>query len=234
MDPPDPPPVNERVAQARAFAECAAVAAAEGRIDEAREGFAHALEHGGKDVRVLFLCYQFHFRIGEYEAAEQFARRRLAAAGPDAESSHTARAYSNLGLVLQYRGELDAAEAMMRRALEIDTRVGHEYGVARDLGNLSLVPEARGDFDRAEALLHQSLALAERIGADDIVATKLANLGEISLARGRPDETRILWTRAVAIFRRIGPARLGDEFAKRLAELDTAWSPRLSPGPQSA
>jgi tetratricopeptide (TPR) repeat protein len=220
MDPPDPAPVTKLAAKARALAERSAIAAGQGRIDEARQGFAEAFEQGTADVRVLFLCYQFHFRIGEYDDAERLVRLRLDALDRDSDSPHTARAYANLGLVLQYRGDLDAAHVAMSRALEIDTRIGHEYGIARDLGNLSLIPEARGEYDRAEELLKQSLAIAERIGAEDIAATKLANLGDIAKARGRADKARQHWTRALAIFERIGPAKHQIEFAKKLAELD--------------
>lgn len=217
-DPPDAPPATALVAEARAHAERAAMAASDGRIDEARLGFADALRQGGDDVRVLFLCFQFHFRIGELELAEQFARRRLAAVSPGADAAH-ARAHTNLGLVLQYLGKLDDAHEAVNRALAIDTRIGNEYGVARDLGNLSLIAEARGDVDQAEQLLHQSLAIAERIGAEDIIATKLTNLGEIALARGLPIKAREFWTRAVEIFERIGPTKYRDEFARRLSEL---------------
>ncbi|MBL8879968.1 MAG: tetratricopeptide repeat protein [Phycisphaerales bacterium] len=219
-DPPDPPPASARVAEARALAERSAIAAGEGQIDQARRGFEQAVAQGGDDVRVLFLCFQFHFRIGELEPAEEFARRRLVAAGQDAQTPHAARAHTNLGLVLQYRGKLDEAEGAMRRALAINTRLRNDYGIARDLGNLSLVAEARGDLDQAEQLLNQALVIAERIGAEDIMATKLTNLGEIALARGRAGDARKLWSRAVEIFERIGPAKHRDKFTKRLRELD--------------
>lgn len=221
-DPPDPPPASERAAVARALAERCATAAAEGRLDEAREGFERALADGGADVRVLFLCFQFHLRSGEYPAAVEFARRRLAAADPDVDSPLSARAQTNLGLALHFCGDATAAEAAITRALEINRRLGNEYGVARDLGNLSLLPEARGDFDVAVALLHEALAIAERIGADDIAATKLTNLGEIALARGEVDAARNFWSRAVTIFERIGPRKHYDEFSRRLTDLDSA------------
>ena len=221
-DPPDPPPASDRAAAARALAERSAAAAAEGRLDDARDGFARALVDGGADVRVLFLCFQFHLRSGEYPAAVEFARRRLAAADPDVDSPHSARAYTNLGLALHFLGDATAAEAAMTRALEINRRIGNDYGIARDLGNLSLLPEARGDFDVAVALLHEGLAIAERIGAEDVAVTKLTNLGEIALARGEVDAARSFWTRAVAIFERIGPRKHYEEFSRRLAELDSA------------
>ncbi|GJQ29757.1 MAG: hypothetical protein HBSAPP03_16410 [Phycisphaerae bacterium] len=224
-DPPDPPAANGEAAAARAVAERAAALAGEGKVEEARSEFAHALEQGGADVRVLFLCFQFHIRIGEYDAAEAFARRRLAAVGEDTATPHTARAYTNLGLVLHFRGNDAEARAAFERAIDIDTRLGFEYGLARDLGNLSLIPEKLGDFDQAESLLTKALEIAQRIGAEDLAATKYTNLGDIALARGQPEVARHHWAHALAIFQRLGPRKHFDEYAAKLAALDSPSSP---------
>jgi tetratricopeptide (TPR) repeat protein len=220
MDPPDPPPADERVARARALADRAAAEAEAGRPNEARLLLEAALVEGGVDVHVLFRAFQFHFRLGELEPAEHFARRRLAAAGPDTRTPHAARAYTNLGLVLVFRKRFDGARAALARALEIDRAIGFEYGVARDLGNLSLIHEDQGDLDAAEALLREALAIAQRLGAEDIAATKYANLGDIAMRRGQPDAARALWARAVEVFARLGPRRHHDEFAAKIAALD--------------
>lgn len=224
--------------EARMIAEQAAAAAGEGRIDEARRGVAAAIELDPTDVQVLFLAFQFHFRIGELDEAERYVRRRLKAAGangsgdlqeadgPGADNEHAARAYGNLGLIHLFRRRFDEAQAAMNRALEIDTRIGNEYGVARDTGNLGLVYETRDDLDRAEELYHAALALAERLGADELIATKCANLGDIAVVRGRPDAARPLWARAVEIFGRLGPKKHLDEYGKKLAELDGAENAR--------
>jgi tetratricopeptide (TPR) repeat protein len=205
MDPPDPPPADH---------------AARGRPDVARRDVADALALAPADVHVLFRAFQFHFRAGELEPAERYARLRLAAAGPDALTPHAARAHTNLGLVLLYQKRFDEARDAITRALEIDRAIGFDYGVSRDLGNLSLIPEDLGDFPAAEALLRESLAIAERIGAEDLAATKLANLGDVALAQGRREEARAFWTRAVAIFARLGPGKHHDEFTKKIAALD--------------
>ena len=204
------------------LAERAAKAAATGRIDDARRMFAEVVAGAGGDpthVPVLFLLFQFHFRIGELDEAERWVRRRLEITGPESDNEQTARAYTNLALVHFYRKDLDAAEATFTKALGISRRIGHEEGIARDMGNLSLVPEARGDLDRVETLLREALAIAERIGAEHIIATKLTNLGDIAVLRARPAEARALWTRAVAIFERLGNTKHRDEFGKNLAEL---------------
>lgn len=172
------------------------------------------------DTRLLFLGFQFHFRLSEYDEAERLVRRRLEVAAPD--SPEAARAYTNLGLIHHFRGDPVSAEAMMRRALDIDTRLGNEFGIARDLGNLALIPEARGDLDVAERLYQESLAIAERIGADAIIATKLSNLGEIAVARGQLDRARSLWLRAEAIFRALGAEKYRAQCERWLKDLDAA------------
>src|SRR5262249_1556092 len=115
-------------------------------LAQARANLASALAQAPTDLGVLFLGYQFHFRIGELDAAETLAQRRLDLAAP--ESADAARALTNLGLIAQFRGDLDRAEELMGRAVEIDRRIGNLEGLARDIGNLALVPEARGDLER--------------------------------------------------------------------------------------
>lgn len=204
------------------IAESAAKLFAEGRVEEARAKFALALTPETTDIRVLFLGFQFHFRSGDYEEAERLVRRRLAVAGLETDSEDTARAYTNLGLVLLYRKDLDGAEREFARSVAISERMGDEYALARAIGNLGLVPEARGDLEKAEEIFRRSLAIAERIGADDIAATKYANLGEIAEGRGRTSEARDHFTRAVALFTRLGNDKHRLEFSQKLAALDKA------------
>src|SRR5262249_1081537 len=67
-----------------------------GRIDEARRMLGEALATT-RDVRLLFLGFQFHFRLKEYDEAERLTRRRLELLEP--ETADAARAWGNLGLI---------------------------------------------------------------------------------------------------------------------------------------
>ena len=217
-----PPSQPERGAAALALAQRAAKLFADGNAQEARTLFAQVLTPETVDLDILFLGFQFHFRSGEYEEAERLVRRRLALAGPDTDSEPTARAYTNLGLVLLYRKDLDGAEREFTRSVDISRRIGDDFSLARALGNLALVPEARRDLDRAESLYLEAFSLAQRIGADKIVAGNLANLGDIAHWRGRDAEARDLWTRAMAMHERLGITMWRAELAQKLAALDTA------------
>ncbi len=205
--------------RAAALAEQAAVAANAGDIDPARDGLTEALEAAGPspDPRLLFLIFQFAFRIDDLALAEHVVRRRIKLASPD--SACAARAHGNLGLVLHARNDFDASEAAFREAIRIDRKIGDDHGLARDLGNSALVPESRGELDLAEALYRESLAIAERIGAFDIQATKLANLGDIAVQRGRRAEARNLYRRSLTAMDRLDEAKWRDEVAEKLAEL---------------
>ena len=94
----------------------AARAAAEGRIEDARRGFADALAGGMRDVEGLFLAFQFHFRIGEYDRAELLVEQRLDVLRRETRSGEVARAYANLSIVHLFAEKLNEAE----HAAEID------------------------------------------------------------------------------------------------------------------
>lgn len=208
---PDPSERAARAVSRRAVEACDA-----GRTDEARALLADAVRQT-RDLRLLYLAYQFHFRTGDLDEAERLIRRRLELAAPD--SADAARAWNNHGLLKFFRHDHASAESMLRRALEIDTRAGCEEGMARDLGNLSLIPEARGDLDEAERLNRESLAIAERIGYEPVIATRLHNLGEIALARGRHAQARSLLEAAQARFQALGQEKHRRHCAELLAGL---------------
>lgn len=189
-------------------------------LAKARDDLAAALAAAPDDLGVLFLAFQFHFRLGELDPAEQHVRRRLELAAP--ESADAARAYTNLGILTQTRGDLDRAEEYLTRAVEIDRRLGNAEGLARDLGNLGCIPEARGDLARAEALYNEAIEIAQTIPGprgEEMVASNLSNLGDIAKTRGRLDVARDLWTRSWETYQRLGIAKWKAVFEKRFAEL---------------
>lgn len=208
-------------AQARtSLAEASAKAAAEGRTDEARRGFAGALAGDVRDIHVLFLGFQFHFRAGEYDQAQRLVERRLDVLGRETRSGDVARAYANLSLIHTFRGTLEDAERAAETAIRVAREIGCEYEESRGQHNLAMVYEKRGDLERAEHIYRQALVIAERIGADDLAASKLANLGDIAAMRGHTDESRELWSRAVVLFELLGHGKNAREFAEKVRVLD--------------
>ena len=189
-----------------AQAEDAAKAALDGRIEEARQGFAKALE-GTTNIRVLFLGFEFFNRIGDLAEAERLLRRWLAISGPDAETASTAHAYGNLGVILRTRGDLDGAEAMHRKALEIDEKLGRLEGMADDFGNLGIGLKVRGDLDGAEAMHRKSLEINEKLGRLEGMAIAYGNLGIVLKVSRRPDGAEAMHRKSLEINREARPTR---------------------------
>lgn len=189
-----------------------------GRHDEAAATLRAALAHTD-DIRLLFLGFQYFFRTIDHAEAEALTERRLAITERHAETEHTARACTNLGLIHLVTGRPHSARTLMERAVAIDERLGNQHGLARDLGNLANVFEETGDLDTAESLNRRSLEIAERIGAREIAAGKLANLGDIALARANPAEAAALWRRALTEFEHLGLEKWRAAYAAKLAAL---------------
>jgi tetratricopeptide (TPR) repeat protein len=191
------------VEEAVALAEEAAKAALDGRIDVARQGFAKALD-GTTNLRVLSLGFGFFKRIGDLDEAERLARRALAISGSESQTTESAIAYSNLGLVLDTRGEWDEAEAMLRKALAINEKLGRPEGVASDYCNLGLVLLDRGKLDEAEAMHHKALMIDAELGRLEGLASGCGNLGHVQYSRGNLDKAELMFRSALAIEEKLG------------------------------
>ena len=173
----------------------AASAALEGRVEEARQVLALATA-GTASLSILALAFEFYFRTGELGVAEAMIDRWLAIHGHDPETTETATALANLGLICERRGELDRGEELLRQSLTIDEHFGHQEGLASDYGNLGLIYEQRGDLNRAEEMLREALAIDERLGRDEGLASEYGSLGVIYRMRCQTETARQLWTRA--------------------------------------
>ncbi len=199
----------ERSAEARIaqksiiLAESAAKAALEGKIEEARQDFAKALD-GTTNIEVLDLGAQFFKRIGELDEAERLLRRWLSLCGPDTESTHTAAAYGKLGLLERGRGNLDAAEAYHKRSLVIEEKLGQQDGMAKQYNNLGLIEQERKNLDAAEAYHNKALAINEKLGRQEGIATVYGNLGVIEQSRGNLDAAEAYHNKSLAINEKLG------------------------------
>ena len=189
--------------QSLAVAEHAAKSALDGRIEEARQAFAKALD-GTTNTRVLFLGFEFFERIGELAEAERLARRALAISGPDAEIGPTADAYNYLGRLLLIRGDINGAETMLRRALVIFEKLGQVEGMAKEYGNLGLILQTRGDLEGAEAMHRKALDIDEKLGRLEHVATHYGNLGLLLRTRGDLDEAEVMHCKSLGINEKLG------------------------------
>lgn len=178
---------------------------------------------GSCDVAILFLGFQYFFRVGDLNAAERWARRRVQVVEAAELEPVRARAHTNLGLVLLAKRESDAGQEAfvhLEKAVGISTRLNDPAGLSRDLGNLANAYEAAGDVAAAIALNLRGLALAREVGSDSLALTKLANLGDLMLQQSNPVAAREFYSKAVALMRSTGHSKHLDEYATKLAKLD--------------
>ncbi|MFT3788336.1 MAG: tetratricopeptide repeat protein [Tepidisphaeraceae bacterium] len=184
------------------LAERAAKAALDGRIEEARQNFAKALD-GTTNLRILYLGSEFFNRVGELDEAERLLKRWLAISGPDKQTADTAAALGNLGLIAQTRGDLDSAEDLHRESLKIERKLGRLEGQASDLGNLGLIAQARGQFESAERLHRESLDIERTLERLKGQAIQLGNLGVVAYERGEIDNAEALYKESLDIARKL-------------------------------
>lgn len=185
------------------FAERAAKAAMDGKLEEARQDFALAVE-GTTNLRILYLAYEFYYRTGNLKSAEEMAERWLSVSGRETESAETAAAYSNLGTIYRTRGNLDGAEKMYRSALAVNEKLGRLRGTAGAYGNLGILYDQRGDLDAAEEMQRKALELSEQVNWSEGLANAYGNLGLIFEQRGDLDEAEKMHRKALEIEERHG------------------------------
>lgn len=184
-------------------AEEAAVAALDGRLEYARQKFAKVVE-GTTNIRILFLAYEFYYRTGDLDAAEEMLQRWLAASGPEAETSDTAAAYGNLGIVCKARDDFDGAEEMFRKSLAIEEALDRKEGMANQYGNLGIVYLRRDDLDNAEEMFRKSLAIEEALDRKEGMASDYGNLGLLYQARGDRERAEEMHRKSLAIEEALG------------------------------
>jgi tetratricopeptide (TPR) repeat protein len=190
-------------AEALMLAENAAKAALDGNLEEARQGFAKALD-GTTNLKILFLGYSFFKRIGELEEAERLVRRWLAVSGPETKTASTAAAYTNLGVILQTRGDWENAKAMHHKALEVNTALDRSEGIANSYNNLGVILSEQDDLAEAEAMCRRALALYQELDTPAEVASVYGNLGNILHKQGDLDGAEAMHRQSLAIETKLG------------------------------
>jgi tetratricopeptide (TPR) repeat protein len=181
-----------------------ATAAGEGSVEHARQLFANATA-GTANPQVLNLAFEFYWRTGLLDAAEDMLKRWLAATGT-APTGETAVALGNLGLIHHTRGDLEQAEKVFRQALAIDTRLHRHDAISHDVTNLGLLCQTRGDLDEAEKLFRQALAVEKRLGRRQGQSDRHTLLALVEHARGKHERAADLHAKALSLYRPAGAA----------------------------
>ncbi|KAB8317421.1 tetratricopeptide repeat protein [Tolypothrix campylonemoides VB511288] len=156
-------------------------------------------------LQLLNALTQFCRRIGEYNAADEFAERHNAHVqiGNFEETADAALRLNKLGAVLYEKGEYGKAEPLWKQALQICLKVlGEEHpDTATSLNNLAALYDSQGRYDEAESLYNQALQICLKVlGAEHPnTATSLNNLAFLYQSQGRYDEAEPLYNQALQI-----------------------------------
>lgn len=181
----------------------ATVAAENGRLTEAEELFARAVQtYSERSVINAFGLY--YKRIGSLKRAEEKFLQLEQLGKEQGDKSCLAVAYGNLGIVYKVRGDLNAAEEMHRKALALDEELADKKGMADDYGSLGLIYRARGNLEGAEELLHKTLAIHRELGDKKGMANDYGNLGLILQTRGYLDGAEEMHRKSLALEEELG------------------------------
>lgn len=176
----------------------AAKAAIEGRIEEARQDFAKALD-GTTNLDVLSLGAAFFSGIGELAEADRLFRRWLSINGPENPTTSTAVIHNKLGEVSRQRWDLDAAESHYQKALEISSALNDLAVVADTHRYLSIIQHIRGNTARAFDSISKALAINTSLARREHVADDLCHLGLIQQDVGKFAEADRCFAEAIEI-----------------------------------
>jgi tetratricopeptide (TPR) repeat protein len=122
--------------------------------------------------------------MGQFEAAEQIARRLLALNEELGDKLVVATSYRFLGELLRDRGDFEAGEEIARKVLALNEELGDKTRIAASYRLLGELLRGRGDLEGAEQIVRKSLALNEELGDIAGIAADYRLLGTLSLERG--------------------------------------------------
>ncbi|HZV77084.1 MAG TPA: AAA family ATPase [Candidatus Babeliales bacterium] len=197
--------IGNRLGEARAHDRLATAANRLGRIGEAIEGYARALEiyesigdrHG---VRVVMNNWgSLDVAFGHIERGRKRLGDLRAAAAADDDWLFLYYAESNLGVAAHLGGDFAAAKAFELRALDLARRLGSEARAALVLGDLGEAEAELGNLDAALSALEEAVAIHRRVDQRLALVTDSSRLALLCARRGEFDRAcalaQELWER---------------------------------------
>ncbi|MEM9467814.1 MAG: serine/threonine-protein kinase [Actinomycetota bacterium] len=169
----------------------------QGRLDEADEALAAALDDHPEHARTLAALAEVRFAQGRLREAEELARRALALRLTEGEERpEVAESLNDLAAVLEAQGRSDEARALYRQALDLRRRLFGEAHptTANSLGNLGALAFHRGELETAERHLRRAVETLDQAHglAHPMVTEHRANLAAVLQELDRLDEAEAL------------------------------------------
>ena len=135
-------------------------------LDESRAMLLTVLSNNDDDGSLPFVLShlpQIEVWTGNWDLAEEYAQRHLAAAQRTGQHDQAAQARVNLALLDVHRGEVADAAALAEEVRAAGRDAGDVWTERNGLGLLGLVAMAEGDAPRAVAMLGRWHELAEQM-----------------------------------------------------------------------
>lgn len=174
----------ERYETARALAEAAGDAAAEGHARIAR---GELLRKRG--------------RYGEASQDYEQARALFVALG---DQSGLARVISCAGSLAFQQGDVGTARALFEECVNIRRRLGVPFDTARALSNLGIVSRAQGNYQLALELYNESMQIQRMLNNRWAIAATLTNIAYLARAQGDHQLCQTSCEEALAIQLEVG------------------------------
>jgi tetratricopeptide (TPR) repeat protein len=159
---------------ALALAERAAAAAAEGRIEVARQDFAKATD-GTSSPEVLKLASSFYLKTGELNALEQLTKRLLSLVG-DAHSLERAHVLQRLANLYCDLGAFPQAEQIAHEASRMYKALGEERFVAQQEVGIGLIYLKQGKLSESKAFFDNAINKFIELNLVEDIVTSLGNV----------------------------------------------------------
>jgi tetratricopeptide (TPR) repeat protein len=183
------------------MAEDAALFSKQGKIEYARQKFAK-LTLNTKNKIILFLGYEFFYRISDFKAAERILNRALKLAVSDKDIRFKAEILGNLGNVYRQTDKNVLAKEVTEQAFEIFTELGETENKAISLQSLGAICFTIGDI-QAENYYKMALNLFLELKLQEGTAVINSNLGEINARRGEYPEAKDRYEKALSLYQEL-------------------------------
>jgi DNA-binding SARP family transcriptional activator/predicted ATPase len=129
-------------------------------------------------LELLLNLSTLHYRLGDPQQCEAFARAALTLARAAAMPAKLIGALNNIGLALLNRGEAARALPFFNEAAGLARDTGERRALGNALINAAIAHKSLGALPACLALNEEALAVQREIGYDDGVAMVLNNLGD--------------------------------------------------------
>lgn len=180
-----------------------------GRLDDAAEGYGHALaifRASGDDVATasaLLGLALVKLERDEFGDSMELLSEALRLCQAARYSRLEAQILYRLGEACLVTGDFDRAAEFFERALAITRAIGDTIGAAYANQGLGVAKLRRDEFDQARNALQRAAELSDSVGEHLAKARALLGLSELELASGNAGQAAQLGQQAVGVFERL-------------------------------